>query len=189
VNLALSDEQILLREAAQNALARHKTIEAAREALEDPAALPDLWPTAVEAGWPGLLISEEHGGAGLDAFDAMLIAEECGRVLASVPLLGVLPATAILDAAGHSSLAQVATGELRPGYVPARPPGDLEPRWTVDPDHGMTRAVLPAVTVSGQEAYCSPRAFSSRRDRRRGAGCGRARRAQRRRLDRVDGAL
>jgi alkylation response protein AidB-like acyl-CoA dehydrogenase len=152
VNLALSDEQILLREAAQNALARHKTIEAAREALEDPAALPDLWPTAVEAGWPGLLISEEHGGAGLDAFDAMLIAEECGRVLASVPLLGVLPATAILDAAGHSSLAQVATGELRPGYVPARPPGDLEPRWTVDPDHGMTRAVLPAVTVSGQEA-------------------------------------
>jgi alkylation response protein AidB-like acyl-CoA dehydrogenase len=152
VNLALTDEQILLREAAHNALSRHKTIEAAREALEDPAALPDLWPTAVEAGWPGLLISEDHGGAGLDAFDAMLIAEECGRVLAPVPLLGVLPATAILDAAGHASLAQVASGELRPGYVPARPPGDLETRWTVEPDRGMTRAALPAATVSGREA-------------------------------------
>ena len=67
------------------ALSRAKTIEAAREALEDDqASLPDLWPTAVEAGWPGLLIGEEHGGAALGAFDAMLVAEECGRVLAGV---------------------------------------------------------------------------------------------------------
>jgi len=151
MNLSLSDEQILLREAAQNALARHKTIEAARTALEDPSALPDLWPTAVEAGWPGLLISEDNGGAGLDAFDAMLVAEECGRVLAPVPLLGVLPATAILDAASDESLAQVASGELRPAYVPARPPGDVESRWTVEPRSGMTRVSAPAATVSGDE--------------------------------------
>ncbi len=63
-------------------------MQAAREALENPDALPDLWPLAIEAGWPGLLVSEEHGGAGLGAFDALLVAEECGRVLASVPLLG-----------------------------------------------------------------------------------------------------
>jgi alkylation response protein AidB-like acyl-CoA dehydrogenase len=151
MNLSLSDEQTFLREAAQNALARHKTIEAARAALEDPSALPDLWPTAVEAGWPGLLVSEEHGGAGLDVFDAMLVAEECGRVLAPVPLLGVLPATAILEASGHASLEAVAAGERRPVYVPARPPGDLETRWTVEPDSGMTRAPAPVVTVSGQE--------------------------------------
>ena len=69
---------------------------------------------AVEAGWPGLLVGEEHGGAGLGAFDAMLVAEECGRVLASVPLLGLLPASAILDAAGDESLEAVASGELRP---------------------------------------------------------------------------
>ena len=125
MNFALSDEQVLLREAARGALSRFKTIEAARDALEDPGALPDLWPTAVEAGWPGLLIDEEHGGAGLGAFDALLVAEECGRVLASVPLLGLLPATAILDAAGDESLPAVAAGELRPAYVPARPPGDV----------------------------------------------------------------
>lgn len=152
MNLSLSDEQILLREAARGALSRVKTIEAARTALEDPATLPDLWPTAVEAGWPGLLISEEHGGAALDAFDAMLVAEECGRVLAPVPLLGVLPATAILDASGHDSLPQVASGERRPAYLPARPPGDLEPRWTVEPATGMTRAPAPVIAVSGEEA-------------------------------------
>jgi alkylation response protein AidB-like acyl-CoA dehydrogenase len=151
MNFALSDEQLLLREAARGALSRHKTIEAAREALEDPSALPDLWPTAVEAGWPGLLISEEHGGAGLGAFDALLVAEECGRVLASVQLLGLLPATAILDAAGDESLAAVAAGELRPAYVPARPPSEIEPGWTVEAHSGMARAAAPKATVSGDQ--------------------------------------
>ena len=104
MNLALSDEQVFLREAARGALSRFKTLEAAREALDgDESALPDLWPTAKEAGWPGLLIDEDHGGAGLDAFDAMLVLGECGRVLAGVPLLGHLPATAILGAAPNAA--------------------------------------------------------------------------------------
>jgi len=149
MNLALSDEQEFLREAARGALSRHKTVEAAREALEKPDALPDLWPVAVEAGWPGLLISEDHGGAGLDVFDAMLVAEECGRVLASVPLLGLVPATAILQAAGDESLQAVASGEMRPVYLPARPPSELESDWTVDPEAGMKRADAPRATVEG----------------------------------------
>ncbi|MHB8659539.1 MAG: acyl-CoA dehydrogenase family protein [Solirubrobacteraceae bacterium] len=150
MNFALTDEQELLREAARGALSRHRTIEAARAALEDPAALPDLWPMAVDAGWPGLLICEEHGGAGLGAFDALLVAEECGRVLAGVPLLGLLPGTALLDAAGDESLAAAAAGELRPAYVPARPPDDREPAWTVEPRLGMKRAQAPRATIEGQ---------------------------------------
>jgi alkylation response protein AidB-like acyl-CoA dehydrogenase len=149
MNFALSDEQEFLREAARGALSRHKTVEAAREALEDPESLPDLWPTAVEAGWPGLLIDEEHGGAGLGVFDAMLVAEECGRVLAAVPLLGLVPATALLDEAGDESLQAVAAGELRPVYVPARPPSDLEQGWTVEPASGRARAEAPRAQVDG----------------------------------------
>jgi alkylation response protein AidB-like acyl-CoA dehydrogenase len=151
MNFALSDEQVFLREAARGALSRFKTVEAAREALEDPTALPDLWPTAVEAGWPGLLIDEQHGGAGLGAFDALLVAEECGRVLAAVPLLGLLPATSILNAAGDQSLSAVAAGQLRPAYVPARPPGDIEQAWTVDPHSGLGRVDAPHATVLGDE--------------------------------------
>lgn len=149
MNFALSDEQMLLREAARGSLSRVKTIEAARAALEDPSALPDLWPVATEAGWPGLLVGEEHGGAGLGAFDALLVAEECGRVLAAVPLLGQLPASAILDAAGDESLAAVAAGELRPVYVPARPPGDRDPGWTVEAASGFARAPAPRARVDG----------------------------------------
>jgi alkylation response protein AidB-like acyl-CoA dehydrogenase len=151
MNFALTDEQMLLREAARGSLSRVKTVEAARTALEDPSALPDLWPVAVEAGWPGVLIDEERGGAGLGGFDALLVAEECGRVLAAVPLLGLLPATAILNAAGDSTLAAVAAGELRPAFVPARPPGELEQEWTVEPTAGFARAAAPRVSVEGDE--------------------------------------
>ena len=151
MNFALSDEQEFLREAARGALARHKTIEAARTALEDAGALPDLWPTVTEAGWPGLLIDEKHGGAGLGVFDAMLVAEECGRVLAAVPLLGLVPASAILSAADDESLGAIAAGELRPAYAPARPPSELESGWTVDPRSGRARAEAPRAGVDGDE--------------------------------------
>jgi alkylation response protein AidB-like acyl-CoA dehydrogenase len=164
VNLSLSDEQEFLREAARGALSRFKTVEAAREALDsDQSALPDLWPMATEAGWPGLLIAEEHGGAGLDVFDAMLVLGECGRVLAGVPLLGHLPATAILGASGNGGefLAPLASGEQRAAYLPAEPPGDIEARWSADPASGLARADLPsasaaadgAIRVSGSVAF------------------------------------
>ncbi len=150
MNFALSDEQILLREAARGSLARIPTLEAARAALEDPGALPDLWPLAVQAGWPGVLISEQHGGAGLGGFEAFLVTEECGRVLAGIPLLGLLPATAILDAADDASLEAVAAGQQRPAYLPARPPSELEPRWTVEPRAGFARASAPQCSVDGE---------------------------------------
>jgi len=143
MNLALSDEQVFLREAARGALSRFKTLEAAREALDgDDGAMPDLWPTSCEAGWPGLLIDEEHGGAGLDAFDAMLVLGECGRVLAPVQLLGHLPATAILGASssGASLLGPLATGERRAAYLPVCPPGDVHEQWSTDSESGLAHA-------------------------------------------------
>jgi alkylation response protein AidB-like acyl-CoA dehydrogenase len=158
MNLALSDEQEFLREAARGALSRFKTLEGAREALDgDEAALPDLWPMAREAGWPGLLIDEANGGAGLDAFDAMLVLGECGRVLAGIPLLGHLPATAILGDAPNAAplLEALATGERRAAYLPVCPPSDVDRRWTVDPPAGSVRADAPIVTGEGAEARVS----------------------------------
>jgi alkylation response protein AidB-like acyl-CoA dehydrogenase len=149
VNFDLSDEQELLREAARGALSRHKTLEAAREALDGGEPL-DLWETAREAGWPGLVIAEDQGGAGLGALDAMLVAAECGRVLASVGLLGHVPATALLDGADGELLSDLASGERRAAFVPARPPGDLDPEWTVDPERGLRRGSAPRVDADGK---------------------------------------
>ena len=163
MNLALSDEQEFLREAARGALSRFKTLEAAREALDgDHAALPDLWATAKQAGWPGLLIDDAYGGAGLDAFDAMLVMGECGRVLAAINLLGHLPATAILNDAGEGApmLEELASGERRAAFLPVAPPGDLDEEWSVDPAAGLERLGAPRaqerdgrVLVSGELAF------------------------------------
>jgi alkylation response protein AidB-like acyl-CoA dehydrogenase len=163
MNLSLSDEQVFLREAARGTLSRFKTFEAIREALDgNTDALPDLWPVAKEAGWPGLLISEEHGGAGLDAFDAMLVLGECGRVLAPIALLGHLPATSILNDSpvGASLLDALATGERRAAYLPVSPPDDISDQWTVDPASGKVRPGAPTATsdddgarVNGQLSF------------------------------------
>src|SRR5437588_4316877 len=155
VNLALSEEQVLLREAARGALSRVNTVAAARDALEGEE-LPDLWSTAREAGWPGLLIDEKHGGAELGAFDAMLVMAECGRVLASVPLLGHLPATSILNAAGGPELESLASGQRRAAYLPARPPGDVLSTWRSEGRAGKHRAEplrLEGDAVSGEVAW------------------------------------
>ncbi len=149
MNLELTDEQTFLREAARDALSRVKTIALAREALEDPSQLPDLWPTAREAGWSGLLVGEERGGAGLSAFEAMLVMTEAGRVLAGVPLLGHLPASALLDDAADERTAAVAEGELRACFVAARPPGDLGGGWTVEARAGSVRADAPVLGDDG----------------------------------------
>ena len=152
MNFALSDEQEFLKEAARGALSRVKTVEAAREAL-DGGTLPDLWPTASEAGWAGLLVSEEHGGAALQPLEAMLVFEELGRVLASVPLLGHLPASLLIDRGGDAAVAAaLAEGTERAAFAAARPPSDIEDAWTVEPELGSTRAPAPVLadgTVTG----------------------------------------
>ena len=150
MNFSLTEEQEFLQEAARGALSRFKTVEAARDALEG-GSVPDLWPTAVEAGWPGLLISEANEGAGLGPLDAMLVFAELGKVLAGVPLLGHLPATFVLDRAGADTglLSELAAGSRRACFVGAAPPSGVEPRWTVAPIRGPIRADAPEIAEDG----------------------------------------
>jgi alkylation response protein AidB-like acyl-CoA dehydrogenase len=150
MDFELSDEQVFLQEAARDALGRFPTVAAARGALEGEP-LPDLWATATTAGWTGLLVGEAAGGAGLGALEAMLVMAECGRVLAGVPLLGHLPASALLSsAAGLEDLSRrLAGGEARAAYVPTRPPSDLEAAWTVEPRRGHRRAPAPVLSAGG----------------------------------------
>jgi alkylation response protein AidB-like acyl-CoA dehydrogenase len=149
MNLELTDEQTFLREAARDALSRFATVPAAREALESSDARPDLWPTACEAGWAGLLVGEGAGGAGLSAFDAMLVMMEAGRVLAGIELLGHLPASKLLDLGGDSRVGAVAEGDLRACFVPGRPPDDVGVNWTVESLSGSVRAAAPELGDDG----------------------------------------
>ena len=79
----------------------------------------------------------------------MLVMTEAGRVLAGVALLGHLPASQLLDAGGDERIAAVADGELRACFVAARPPDDLDERWTVEPESGSARPAAPVVAADG----------------------------------------
>src|SRR5581483_4921950 len=122
--LSLTDEQAFLQEAAVGTLGRKDTLEAARAALDGTPRL-FLWDTAVQAGWPGLLSAEDVDGAGLGAYEAMLVLEACGALVADAGLLGHLPALALIEAAASNGdgnvdsglRAALATGERRAALV------------------------------------------------------------------------
>ena len=92
----------------------------------------------MEAGWPGLLVSEANGGAGLGAIDAMLVFAELGRVLAGVAAARPRARDVLLDRGGADPgvLAPWPPATQRAAFVPARPPSDVEAAWTVEPAAG-----------------------------------------------------
>lgn len=143
----LSDEQQFLVEAAKGTLSRVDTLASARAAL-DGEPYVDLWEVAVDAGWPGLLSAEEHDGAGLGAYEAMLVLEACGARLADARLLGHLTAAAMLERYdGDPELRrQLAIGGRRAAFVDA-------PGLVLD---GAGADVLVVATQDGVELVDGP---------------------------------
>ena len=143
-----ADERSLLRSATREALAGRDWLASARDAL-DGAPRSNDWPIAVAAGWPGLLIGEELGGAGLGPAEALLVMRELGRELAGIPLLGHLLATSLLAAsaapsAGSTPLSRdLAGGALRAAWLPAR--ADADGGISVDPVSAPDRAAGPRI--------------------------------------------
>jgi alkylation response protein AidB-like acyl-CoA dehydrogenase len=149
--LELTDEQDFLVEAASGALGRIETLASARAALDgEPAG--ELWPAAVQAGWPGLLSAEPVDGAGLGAYEAMLVLEACGAVLADARLLGHLSATALIERAGFDDVElrqAIAAGDARAALIdPLASHGASGVLGILDGDRivfdGVARAVLDA---------------------------------------------
>jgi len=103
-----------------------------------------LWRTlAADVGLAGLLIGEEHGGAGASYREAAVVAEEIGRAVAPVPFLGsaVVATTAVLSAEDTGLLGALASSEVTAALaVPfASTPGVLAPggvRLTGSPSGG-----------------------------------------------------
>lgn len=98
MNFQLSLEQRMLRDSAAAAL--------------DGAG--GRWGFALaEAGMLGILLGEEHGGLGLGAVEASLVAFEAGRVLAAWPVAETLAALPVLAQARPDAVAGVLAGETR----------------------------------------------------------------------------
>ncbi len=105
MNFAFSEEQEFLRSPAREFLERECPLSRVREFLDDPSGRAGAhWPQVVELGWPGLLIPEALGGAGLGFVELAIIQEELGRALAPTPLFAHLQGTLALLYAADESL-------------------------------------------------------------------------------------
>ncbi|HEX2492359.1 MAG TPA: acyl-CoA dehydrogenase family protein [Steroidobacter sp.] len=121
MSLALTEDQLMLREAVKRFTAERAPISQLRKLRDenDPTGFSrEAWREMAQMGWAGVLIPEENGGAGFGLVGAGLIAEEVGRNLSATPLLStaILGATALLrggtQAHRQAYLSSIAGGEL-----------------------------------------------------------------------------
>jgi len=117
--LILTEEQTMLQEAADGFLAENAPIAHLRKLRDNRDAdgvSRDLWRAFGEMGFAGVLIPEEHGGAGLGAVEAGVISESLGRTLTPSPFMGsaVLSAKVLADGGSEAQrawLPKIAAGE------------------------------------------------------------------------------
>ncbi|EGD53983.1 acyl-CoA dehydrogenase family protein [Gordonia neofelifaecis] len=93
-----------LRASIRDLLARRITTDQLIGAY-DGAPQPDLWPELSGLGLPGLLIGDDHGGAGATPAVAAVVLEELGAVPARTPMLtSAVIATTVLTQCGDTAL-------------------------------------------------------------------------------------
>jgi alkylation response protein AidB-like acyl-CoA dehydrogenase len=118
MRFTLSDDQQEIKRTAHDLLSNRSTMAKVREAAEagryDDALARELG----ELGWPGIAVSEEHGGQGLGIVELAVLLEELGYACAPVPFLGSALAALAIEHAGSAEqqerwLPGLASGELR----------------------------------------------------------------------------
>jgi alkylation response protein AidB-like acyl-CoA dehydrogenase len=118
MDLGLSEEQELLKNAARDFLEKECPESHVREMEEDEKGYsPDLWKKMAELGWHGLIIPDENGGQGFGFLDLVILVEEFGRALVPGPFIPtqVGGAIALLEAGSDGQkqqyLPKIASGE------------------------------------------------------------------------------
>ena len=98
--LILTEEQAMLKEAADGFLGEHAPIahlRKLRDSRDADGVSRELWRAFGEMGFAGVIIPEARGGSGLGAVEAGVVAEALGRTLTPSPFMGsgVLAATVL----------------------------------------------------------------------------------------------
>jgi alkylation response protein AidB-like acyl-CoA dehydrogenase len=116
----LNEDQKEIKRVARELLAARSPWGAVREAAEGGEYNRALWAELVELGWPGIAVSEEHGGQGLGAVALAVLLEELGYACAATPLLSTATAASVIDPCGSAAarerwLPALASGEATAG--------------------------------------------------------------------------
>jgi alkylation response protein AidB-like acyl-CoA dehydrogenase len=127
----LTEDQREIKGVARELLAARSPMARVRTAAEAAQYDPALWAEIVELGWPGIAVSEAHGGQGLGAVELAMLLEELGYACAATPLLSTAVAASVIQAAGSDAqrerwLPGLVSGELTAGLGPAELVADGE---------------------------------------------------------------
>src|SRR2546428_3047438 len=88
MDLELSEEQEALRRTVRRFLGERAPMTYVREMLDDDHGTTDaVWRGLAGLGVTGLLVPEDHGGAGMGMVDVGVLLEELGRALHPGPVL------------------------------------------------------------------------------------------------------
>src|SRR3954451_13844437 len=118
MRFTLSDDQQEIKRTAHDLLANRASFAKVREAAEAGTYDDALARELAELGWPGIAVSEEHGGQGLGIVELAVLLEELGYACAPTPFLGTALAALAIEHAGSADQQQrwlpgLASGELR----------------------------------------------------------------------------
>ncbi len=91
MDFGFSEEQEMLRQSARQFLETECSMAYVRKMMEDDTGYSaEQWKKMADLGWTGLIFPEEHGGAGLNMVDLVVVLEEMGRVVMPGPFFATV---------------------------------------------------------------------------------------------------
>jgi alkylation response protein AidB-like acyl-CoA dehydrogenase len=155
MDLVLTEEQTLLRRAAEDFVAARSPLKRARTLRTEQTYSRELWKEMADLGWLGLTIDSDHGGAGLGMRYLMIVLEKLGGCLAPEPIVStvLLGATAIemggVKSQKDEHLPAIAAGERILALAHQEPHG----RFSVSAVDTSADAVEGTWVLRGEKAH------------------------------------
>jgi alkylation response protein AidB-like acyl-CoA dehydrogenase len=120
----LTEDQQEIKRVARDLLGARSTMARVREAAEARHYDDALWSEIVALGWPGIAVSEAHGGQGLGTVELTVLLEELGYACAATPFLSTAVVASALQSAGTDRqrerwLPGLVSGDVRAGVGPS----------------------------------------------------------------------
>jgi alkylation response protein AidB-like acyl-CoA dehydrogenase len=147
MEFALTEEQRLLDESLRGYLSRELSLDKLKALANDANGFAEgKWKALADFGIPGLLVPEEHGGAGLGLLDAAVAAEALGYhatpvAFAGAAVMAPLAVTQLASAAQKGEwLPRMASGEMRVAIAFAGGTGQT----------GVTEATIEGAKLTGR---------------------------------------
>jgi len=141
MNFALTEDQQMIRDAAESFLAEASGSAAVRAAMDSDAGIDrTLWQRMADLGWCGTHIAEAHGGLGLGVVELVLLLEQMGRRLPCVPFFSSV-------CLAGTALQQAGSDTARARWLPRMVDGSLQATLALSARGVQWDATMPGATA------------------------------------------